>query len=152
MTEEKKLTRLQFLQLTWEEDSKIDAQNVDDEISRLPKLHSKWLNFFSDMKNRVFEAEMKYKTLYGKRTRYYNGLMTKEELTEAGWTQYQGKVPLKSELERLLETDPIMLSAEQRKFELNVCLEFAEEVVKNLRYRGQDLKTLVDWKKFLAGN
>lgn len=144
--------RLSILKGLWAKDCVIDSANIDDEIVRVPKLHQKYLDLLTDLKVLVFRKQAEFLKLKGARSRYYNGSMGKDELVEYGWNQYQGKQPLKSELERLLEVDPILLAAEENLFELKACFEYVEEVMKSLRYRAQELKTIVDWKKFLAGN
>lgn len=146
------MEKLKLIQAEWAKDSVIDQQRIDDEVAKIPRLHQKYLDFLTHLKVLVFRRQAEFLTLKGVRSRYYSGTMSKEELTQHGWDQYQGKTPLKSELERLLEVDPILLKAEESLFELKACFEYVEEVMKSLRYRGQDLRVLVDWRKFLNGN
>lgn len=146
------LDRLTILKGFWAKDSVIDPNNVDEEVIRVPRLHQKYLDLLTDLKVLVFRKQAEFLKLKGARSRYYSGSMGKEELQEFGWEQYQGKTPLKSELERLLEVDPVLLVAEENLFELKACFEYVEEVMKSLRYRGTELKTIADWRKFLAGN
>ena len=143
---------LSILQDAWKVDSNIDTNNIDDEVARIPKLHQKYLDILTQLKSQVFKRQAEFLLLKGARTRYYNGAMTREDLESYGWPQYQGKQLLKSELERMLEVDPILLKAEERLYELKAAFEYAEEVMKSLRFRGQDLRTAMDWKKFIAGN
>ncbi|HET8685877.1 MAG TPA: recombination mediator protein UvsY [Methanosarcina sp.] len=146
------MEKLKLIQDEWAKDSVIDQMHIDDEVAKTPRLHQKYLDFLTTLKVLVFKRQAEFLELKGARSRYYNGSMTKEELGKYGWDQYQGKMPLKSELERLLEVDPVLLKAEERLFELKASFEYVEEVMKSLRYRNQDLRVLVDWKKFLAGN
>lgn len=146
------LDRLTILKGFWAKDSVIDPNNVDEEVIRVPRLHQKYLDLLTDLKVLVFRKQAEFLKLKGARSRYYSGSMGKEELQEFGWEQYQGKTPLKSELERLLEVDPVLLAAEENLFELKACFEYVEEVMKSLRYRGTDLRVIADWRKFLAGN
>lgn len=145
-------TLLELLKEAWEVDSEIDQNNVDDEVVKLPKLHKKYLDLLTITKLRVFKLQNQFLELKGARSKYYQGSMTKDELDHYGWSQYQGKTPLKSELDRLLEADKILLHAERQLYETKAAFEYAEEIMKNLRYRGQDLKTILEWKKFMAGN
>lgn len=146
------LDRLTILKGFWAKDSVIDPNNVDEEVIRVPRLHQKYLDLLTDLKVLVFRKQAEFLKLKGARSRYYSGSMGKEELQEFGWEQYQGKTPLKSELERLLEVDPVLLVAEENLFELKACFEYVEEVMKSLRYRGNDLRTVYEFRKFLAGN
>ena len=142
---------LGMLREYWKTDSKIDQDHIDDEIARIPNLHQKYLDLLVELKIRVFSKQSEFLKLKGDRSRFYNGALSKEELLDYGWDQYQGKIPLKSELERLLEVDPVLLKAEEKLFELKACFEFVEEILRHLKYRGQDLKTILEWRKFISG-
>lgn len=144
--------KLRVIKDAWARDQEIDMSNIDDELARLPKIHQKYLDFLSVLKIQVFEKNARFLKLKGARSRWYNGQCSKEELDSWGWDQYQGKVPLKSELERLLEVDDELLTAEKQLFELKACFEYAEEILNHIRYRGNDLRAIAEWKKFLAGN
>jgi len=144
--------KLRVLKDAWAKDQEIDMNNIDEEIRRLPKIHQKYLDFLSVLKLQVFERNARFLRVKGARSRWYTGQCNKEELDSFGWDQYQGKAPLKSELERLLEVDDVLLTAEKNLFELKACYEYAEEILNHIRYRGNDLRAIADWKKFLAGN
>ena len=153
MTEEKKKQkRIDILKECWEEDSVVDQQRIDDEIAKLPRLHKKYIDLLTTLKVDVFRRDAEFRLLKGVRSRYFSGTLSKEELQQYGWSQYQGRSLTKAEIERTLETDPIMVRAEENLFDLKVCFEYCESVLQSLRYRGHDLKTLVEYKKFLAGN
>lgn len=149
---EQKKTALDVLREAWEADCRIDQENIDDEAARIPMLHSKYLNLLTDIKFKVFERDAALLELRSDRSKYYQGILSKQELDKFGWAQYQGKVPTRGELDKLLEGDRIILEAERRLFTMKAAFEYAEEIMKSLRYRGQDLKTIMEWKKFLAGN
>lgn len=146
------MERLKLIQNEWAKDSVIDQTNIDDEVAKTPRLHQKYLDFLTALKVLVFKRQAEFLELKGARSRYYNGSMTKEELGKYGWVQYQGKTPLKAELERLLEGDSVMLVVEEKLFELKASFEYVEEIMKSLRYRSSDLKTIMEWKRFIAGN
>lgn len=143
---------LKLLQDEWAKDVIIDQSNIDDEVARIPKLHQKYLDILSHLKVQVFRKNAEFLALKGARSRYYSGSMTRDDLASYGWDQYQGKIPLRSELERLLEVDPILLAAEEKLFDLKAAFEYAEEVMSSLKWRGSEMKTIMEWKRFLAGN
>lgn len=152
-TESKKQTRIEILKDMWASDSEIDQLRIDDEIAKLPRLHKRYLDILTVLKVDVFRKNAEFLKLKGVRARYYSGALSREELQVYGWQQYQGKAAtLKSEIERMLETDPVLLKAETNLFDLKVAFEYCESIMQSLRYRGHDLKTLVEYKKFLAGN
>jgi hypothetical protein len=142
---------LKLLQEQWAKDTIIDSANIDDEIVKIPKLHQKYLDILTHLKIHVFKKQAEFLKLKGARTRYYSGTMGREDLADYGWEQYQGKQPLKSELERLLEVDPILLASEEKLFELKASFEYCESVMNSLKWRGSELKTIMEWKRFIAG-
>lgn len=145
------MEKLKILQTEWAKDSVIDQTKIDDEVAKIPSLHRKYLDFLIQLKILVFKRQAEFLSLKGARVKYYSGQMNASELASYGWTQYQGKTPLKSELDRLLEVDPILLSAEEKLFELKASFEYVEEIMQSLKWRGSELKTIYEWKRFLAG-
>lgn len=136
----------------WESDSTIDSTILDHESLKQPKLHSKWVTRLTKNKVKCFKIEKELAEAKSMLTRYYNGLMDQEELKELGRPQYQYKTPLKTELERLLESDQIVLDIKQRYYYYTILAEYCEDVLKAIRDRGFSIRTAVDWQRFVAGN
>ncbi len=146
------MLNLDELMEAWQQDSTIDHNHLDTASLRTANLHQKYLDLLTKYKVRIFALDKKYLEMKGLRSRYYNGHMTKPELEEYGWEQYQYKTPLKSELERLLETDSHLLSIKDRTSHYTFCFEYCEEVLKALRDRNYQIKAAIDFMKFQAGN
>jgi hypothetical protein len=140
------------LKASWALDSVIDSRDLDREALRTANLHQKYLDLLMDFKMKVLKKDREFLTMKGLRSKYYSGQCTREELAENGWDQYQYKTPLKSELERLLETDPYLLALKDATTHYTLCFEYTEEVMKSIRSRSYDIKTAVEWQKFQAGS
>lgn len=136
----------------WNEDSVIDNKILDHESLKQPKLHAKWVDRLTKNKIKCYKIEKELVEAKATLTKYYNGLMDKEELDKLGRPQYQHKTPLKTELERLLESDQIVLDIKQRYYYYSIMLEYCEDVLKAIRDRGFAIRTAVDWQRFVAGN
>lgn len=145
------MLHLDQLKSQWAVDCIIDQSRLDEASLRTANLHQKYLDILTDYKMRIFKNEKEYLSMKGNRSRYYMGQMTKEELNAFSWSQYQYKTPLKSELERLLETDDILLNMLDKQSYLKICFEYCEEILKALRDRNWQIKTAVEWRKFEAG-
>jgi len=135
----------------WKQDAIIDPLHLDDASLRTANLHQKYLDLLTNYKIKIFALEKKYLEMKGLRSRYYNGQMTKEELSKYGWDQYQYKTPLKSELERLLETDDHLLTLKDKSSMYTFCFEYCEEVIKSLRDRNYQIRAAIDFMKFQNG-
>lgn len=143
---------LEKLKQEWEIDSDIDDINLDREALRQPKLHCKWVDYLTKSKIRLYKVEKELTEARAKLTEYYNGRMTKEELAALGRSQYLHKTPLKSELERLLDSDQIVIDINQKFYYYNTLVEYCTSVLGAIRDRGFSIKTAVDYRKWLAGN
>lgn len=143
---------LEKLKQEWQQDSEIDDINLDREALRQPKLHSKWLDCLTKAKIKLYKVEKELIEARAKLTEYYNGRMTKEELAALGRTQYLHKTPLKSELEKLLDSDQIVVDINQKFYYYNTIVEYATSVLGAIRDRGFSIKSAIDFRKFLAGN
>lgn len=136
----------------WKKDSIIDRDHLDTASLMTANFHQKYLDLLTHYKIKIFALDKKYLEMKGLRSRYYNGQMTKSELAEYGWQQYQYKTPLKSELERLLETDQYLLNIKDKTSYYTFCFEYCEEVIKSLRDRNYQIRAAIDFMKFQAGN
>jgi hypothetical protein len=146
------MTSLEDLQAAWKVDATIDHMHLDTASIRTANLHQKYLDIMTEYKIRIFSLEKKFLEMKGVRSRYFSGQMTKAELEQNGWEQYPYKTPLKSELERLLETDPILLDLKDKTSYYTFCFEYVEDVLKALRDRNYQIRAAIDFMKFQAGN
>ena len=142
---------LETLKTEWETDCIIDRDRLDESSIRTANLHQKYLNILTDYKLRLFKLEKEFLEMKGLRSRYYNGQLTKEELQQHQWQQYQYKTPLKSELERLLETDQSLLNILDRESYIKICFEYTEEILKSLRERNWQIRNAIEFIKFQEG-
>jgi hypothetical protein len=145
------MLQLEELMEQWKVDSTIDHSHLDTSSIRTANLHQKYLDLLTKYKIKIFALDKKYLEMKGLRSRYYNGQMTKQELSDNKWEQYLYKTPLKSELERLLETDPYLLEIKDKTSYFTFCFEYCEEVLKALRDRNYQIKAAIDFMKFQAG-
>lgn len=142
---------LEELMKEWEQDSNIDENRLDSESLKTPKLHSKYVNLLISTKLKATKLRADYNKLRQSKFRYYRGEMGKEELATNGWSQWQGVKPLKNEMDEFLTGDADLVTIDQRIEYLNVMSLFLEQVLAQLKARDWQIKTSVEWKKFLAG-
>ena len=143
--------QLEELKNEWSRDCVIDSQRLDEASIKTANLHQKYLDALTSYKLKIFKLDKEYLSMKGTRSRYYMGQMTKDELTEYGWQQYQYKTPLKSELERLLETDEYLLNILDKQSYFKFCFEYCEEIMRALRERNWQIRNTIEWIKFQAG-
>lgn len=136
----------------WAEDCSIDRNKLTEETLRTPALHQKYLHLLLQAKNRLLKYENEYSAMKMAKYRYLRGEMTKEELEEIGWKQYQGLKPLKSDMEFVLEHDTELNKIDLKiKYIKNVIYQL-ESILTNIKGRDWAIRNHVEWMKFQAGN
>lgn len=136
----------------WESDSYVDRAKLADESLRQANLHSKWLDRLTRYRIKGFKFEKNILDLRAILTEYYNGRLSKDELSEIGRDQYRGKTPLKSELEKLIEHDKDMVDLMQKVYYYKIMEDYCTSVLGAIRDRGFSIKTAVDFIRFTDGN
>lgn len=143
--------KLSDLQEEWERDAPINATDLGREASRVPILHSKYVTYLSKIKLQLRKAESDYWNLRRKKYKYYRGEMTRQELEDEGWIQFQGNKPLKNEMDEFLQCDEQLISL-QDKIEYFKTLQFTlEQILRSINSRTWDIKSGIEWTKFTNG-
>ena len=83
--------------------------------------------------------------------RYYRGELTREELEENGWNQYQGLKPLKNEMDDVLQCDEEMIKQQDKIDYIKAVLYQLEQILRSLNSRTWDIKSAIEWTKFTNG-
>lgn len=139
----------------WQKDSVIDANRLDDTTIRTASMHAKYLELFCKQKlilkrkNHALESLKKDKWLW------LSGKMTKEEIDERGWAYdpFKGAAkPLKSDLDRFIDTDTDIMKLESIVEYEKTMLSALEEIMNAIRWRHTNIKNIIDFKRFEAGN
>jgi hypothetical protein len=142
---------LEELMQQWEHDSKIDDNHLGEASTESPNLHSKYINTMVSYKLKLAKIRGDYNLLRKTKFRYYRGELSRQELEDLGWQQWQGVKPLRNEMDEFLQGDTDLVQMEQKVEYLNTIVYFLEEVLRQIRQRDWQIRTAVDWKKFLVG-
>ena len=143
---------LEALLAEWKQDSVLDKSRLDHEAAKVPYLHAKYVEFFAHAKTDTRQTYNKCVKLRNILVRYYKGQLTREELVAYGWPQYQGKSPLKTELNDLIETDPRYIELETELHSKKTIEETLEYIMKSINSRTWDVKNSIEYLKYINGN
>lgn len=135
----------------WANDARIDETRLGEESIRIPQLHSKYLNLLSSTKLMQRKAESEYLRMRKRKYRYYRGEMTKAELDEMGWSQWQGTKPLKNEMDEFLSTDEDLIVMQDKVEYYKTVIFQLEQIMRSLNSRTWDIKNAVEFMKFSNG-
>lgn len=143
--------KLSEIQEQWEQDSRIDETNLGRESVRVPTLHAKYLSLLSKTKLQYRKAESDYYNTRRKKYRYYRGEMTREELEEEGWQQFQGNKPLKNEMDEFLQCDEHLILLQDKMEYFKTVTYTLEQIIRSINSRTWDIKSAIEWTKFTNG-
>lgn len=144
--------KLDDLKKEWEKDSEIDETKLSQESLSTPRLHSKYLGILMDTKQKLIRKKYDYTQLKLLKIRYYKGELTKAELEEYGWDQWQYNKPLKSEMNDILEGDEDLITEKLKLEYLEAVVYFLESVLGSIKNRGFDIKNAITWNQYISGN
>ena len=143
--------KLSDLQDSWKDDCKIDEMNLGRESARTPNLHAKYLNYLSSTRLNLRKAESDYLNCRRMKYKYYRGEMTKQELEDEGWEQWQGNKPLKNEMDEFLTVDSDLILLQDKVEYFKTVLYQLEQIIRSLNSRTWDIKNAIEWQKFTNG-
>ena len=132
----------------WADDSKLDNDLLDNESTKIPQLHSKYLNYLSDVRLIKIRKEQEYKTLIREKFEYYTG--------KADDLVYQEKPfdlkVLKQDVPMYMDADPEIQNITTRINYYEEIIFFLEKVIQQLNNRTFQIKNSIDWQKFMQGS
>ena len=133
----------------WEKDSVMDQTEPSKELLRIPILHSKYLNILTKHKIASKKAHFDYLRMRKVKWEYFTGKMSKEELDEYGWEPFQ--FALKSDITTYLEADSDLIKLLEKKVYHEEVISVIESVMSELKNRNWELKSFIDWERFING-
>lgn len=142
---------IEQLQENWDIDCQIDDNYLGENSTATPKLHAKYLKMLVTVKLKHTKYQSDYNLLRKNKFRYYRGELSRDELNDLQWQQWQGVKPLKNEMDEFLTGDEELNAMRTRIDYLETMIYFLESVLGQIKARDWQIKTAVEWKKFLAG-
>lgn len=141
---------LDELKLAWENDCNIDSGNLEKSASISPNLHAKYLNELITYKLKLTKVQSDMVSYRAKRSKYYRGEMTREELAAENWEQWHLRT-LKSEVDGLIDADADYQTLAKREALCKITIYFLESVLGEIRSRSFHVKNIIEFMKFRAG-
>jgi hypothetical protein len=134
-----------------EKDMEIDDVNLDLESLKTPQLHGKYLNILHDESLLLHKTLIEQKELRRLKWEYYLGKLDEETLKDKGWQPFGLKI-LRTDIDVYLESDKDLLRLEARVHYQREKVKYLESVLQSIGRRGWDIKSAIEWKKFMSGS
>ena len=139
---------LETLQGMWNEDSKIDPDNLHTESLNIPVLHSKYYDIYNTLMLLRKKAEQQRKNIRHERYEYFSGKADPEVYIN---NPFPKKIRDKETMQKYLDADT-KLSGVSLKIEYyEVMLRFIEEILKQITNRTYQIKNSIDFMRFSSG-
>jgi hypothetical protein len=145
------IMNIEQLQELWDADCAIDDNYLGEQSTATPKLHAKYVKLLVQVKLKHTKLQSDYNLLRKNKFRYYRGELSRDELNDLGWAQWQGVKPLKNEMDEFLSGDTDLNTLRVKIDYLETMIYFLESIMQQIKARDWQIKTAVEWKKFLAG-
>jgi len=137
----------------WKKDAEIDEVQLDEASRDSAKLHSKYLDLYSVAKIKQKDLELKFKVILRDKFKHYNGKLSQEEIDQKGWEYdpLDGLTVLKGDLDKWYDADDV-IQDHQRKMAYNgEVVNTLKEILDNIKWRHQNIKNMIEWRKFTSG-
>lgn len=135
----------------WKKDSNMDLSltEIKDEFSKIPKLHSKYLDIL--IQSRLYMRRNNDKYLKMKRIKweYYNGKLDEDSLKEYGWQPFAMK--LKSDISIYLDSDDDLIKLKNSIYMHEQIIDFCDKVLGELKARTFQLRDVIAWERLVQG-
>ena len=141
--------KLEEIESLWEQDSKIDRTDLDNESLKIPMLHSKYYKIYLREKIQLKSEELEYKQFYKLKHEYYNGKLSQEDLKNLGWEPFQ--FVLKNDLQVYIDADKDVITKLLKLQVQREKVELLESIIKTLNGRGFLIKNAIDFIRFTSG-
>ena len=131
----------------WKEDCNIDDTELGYESTRIPNLHAKYLEIFSEERMKLRSLQIKKKKLYHVLSDYYRGdLNNPEDLKNIGREPW-AKTVLRGDIGDYVNSDDEMLLLNSKVSTIEEKITILENILKAINNRGFQIKSAIDWHR-----
>jgi hypothetical protein len=142
---------LDQLKEAWSADCFINREDIGIESIKTASLHAKYINEWVAYKSRQVRLSSEYASMKKLRTRYYRGELTKAELDERKWDQYQGTKLPKTETETFLAGDAVLIEINDKLEYCRLTIGYLDQVLKLIYNRSFLIRDFIEDRKFQTG-
>ena len=138
---------LDEIQSLWDEDSKIDADNLHSESTNVPSLHAKYYRILNNLLLLKKMEENKFKQLKKDKWQYYTGKSDPEVYIEK---PFDHKV-LRQDVDKYMDADPDLIKILSKIDYYQVMISYLDSILKTINNRTYQIKNSIEWQKFIRG-
>jgi len=138
---------LDEIQLLWEEDSKIDEDELHIESTKIPSLHAKYYRILNNILLLKKIEENKFKQLKKEKWQYYTGKADPEVYIDK---PFDHKV-LRQDVDKYMDADEDLIKVCSKIDYYQIMLNYLDSILKTINNRTYQIKNSIEWQQFIRG-
>ena len=139
---------LETIQKMWNEDSKIDPDNLHTESLNIPSLHAKYYDLYNNLMLLRKKAEQQKRNIRHERYEYYSGKADPDVYVESPFPK---KIRDKETMAKYLDADDKLSGVSLKVEYYDVMLKFIEDILKMISQRTYHIKNSIEYMRFQSG-
>ena len=139
---------LEKIQSMWEEDSKIDPDNLHTESLNASILHSKQFEIYNNILLLRKRADQTPRNNRHERYEYYSGKADPDVYTE---NPFPKKIRDKDTMQKYMDADEKLSQVSLKVEYYDVILKYLEDIIKMIHSRNYQIKNAIEYMKFQSG-
>jgi len=139
---------LDTIQKMWEQDSRIDPDNLHTESLNIPILHSKYFEIYNTIILLKKKAEQQKKNIRHQRYEYFTGKADPDVYLE---NPFPKKIRDKETLQGYLDSDEKLSQSSLKVDYYDVMISYLQDIMKMIHQRNYQIKNAIDFQKFASG-
>lgn len=139
---------LETIQKMWEEDSKIDIDNLHVESLNIPILHSKYFDLYNTINLLRKKAEQQKKRIRHEKYEYFTGKADPDVYLE---NPFPKKIRDKETLQGYLDSDEKLSQVVLKIEYYETMLGYIDSILKMISNRTYQIKNSIDFLRFQSG-
>ena len=148
--------KFEKLREEWAEDSHVDFQFKNKQYSAdlaqvaldIPFIHNKYLNHYTDISQIKTSLEFEIRKLVREKREYYGGEADAKIYAEK---PFGNSIKTSEKMKVYLESDQEIINLEAKIKFLDQMLYWLDQVMKQISNRGFQVKSAIEWEKFING-
>lgn len=149
--------RFEKIKEEWNQDSTIDFQfknkQYTEDLAKLaleiPFQHNKYLNHYTDLSQIKTSLEFEARKLVRDKREYYSGEAEAKIYAEK---PFGGSIKTSEKMKIYLESDEEIINIEAKIKFIDQMLYYIDQVMRQISNRGFQIKSAIEWEKFINGS
>ena len=138
---------LDEIQTLWDEDSKIDEDELHTESTKVPSLHAKYYRILNNILILKKVEENKFKQLRKEKWQYYTGKADPEVYIDK---PFDHKV-LRQDVDKYMDADEDLIKVCSKIDYYQIMLNYLDSILKTINNRTYQIKNSIEWQQFIRG-